>query len=717
MKQEDCGAHSRAAKEVQCLAAAIWGDCKPGGNWQYFPEGGFVCVTIQEKLWKKTKKRLLRDLSFLLLFFVVALAAIVVFAMRANEQVQASNQQKMEQDAKALSQECAMFLAQLEDGLDREMRNAALVLQEVQSAGNMNLQQMRRVNEQTGMSDLYLFNRDGSTRLSTVKEAETINLYDIWEGYRNLVTGTVAQLPSAIKIQAETGAIYKFMAVPLYDAQGNRTGIIESALNASAIETALQKLLEEKIMLMGIHLFQPDGLTLLSNARETAKLASPRGTVCEDPLIARVASEKKMQLSENSNGRLYCYLPIERYGANAYVLRLEIDEEYYHNNTEFITETLQSLSRNFGLIFLAVSAMAVGFVLFIVRAVLGNVNEQLVEPVKSLCATANAVSEGDMDVSTCSDKDDEIGSLYKAFDGVIAGMRKQLEIIKAVSHGDFSVSLEKRSKKDVLSEHINTMTELLNATIGDLNRVSERVASGSGQVSEYARELAQDAVKQKAELQKLLATVSQVEEKAKSSAGKADHASEIAHHAKQGIELRMEKSKMLVAAMNQIHRKSEEIVQVLRSIREISDQTNLLALNASIEAARAGEAGKGFAVVAEQVRELAEKSKEAVTSSGALIQDMTASVGDGVAEVETSVNAMREIAEQAVTVNERVEEIALASREQAGFVVEITAMLGRFAAVTERTSQIAEESSASSEALFGQANNLNDIVGQFRLKE
>ena len=91
-----------------------------------------------------------------------------------------------------------------------------------------------------------------------------------------------------------------------------------------------------------------------------------------------------------------------------------------------------------------------------------------------------------------------------------------------------------------------------------------------------------------------------------------------------------------------LQEKNADTVKVIDFITNIAGQTNLLGLNAAIGAARAGEQGRGFAVVAEEVRKLAEQSREATEKIQLTLNQMN----DAVAEISKTIESTGAISQE-----------------------------------------------------------------------
>lgn len=181
---------------------------------------------------------------------------------------------------------------------------------------------------------------------------------------------------------------------------------------------------------------------------------------------------------------------------------------------------------------------------------------------------------------------------------------------------------------DKVVETIDTNVYNLNAEIEDVSATTEELAASSEetaasaeqingmtqQIEEAAREIAiraQDGATESQDIHKRAVKTKDdtVENRQKVKQMMAD--------IRANLEQALEDAKVV-----------DQIGVLADSILNITAQTNLLALNASIEAARAGEAGKGFAVVAEEIRVLAEQSKDAVANIQAVTENVNKAVGN-----------------------------------------------------------------------------------------
>ena len=162
--------------------------------------------------------------------------------------------------------------------------------------------------------------------------------------------------------------------------------------------------------------------------------------------------------------------------------------------------------------------------------------------------------------------------------------------------------------------------------------------------------------------------------------------------------------------MTAIKESSDKVSKIIKTIDEIAFQTNILALNAAVEAARAGEAGMGFAVVADEVRGLAQRSAQAARDTAKLIEESIASVNQGNTRVGEVSGAMDAIADSASFVRNLIDQVSVASRQQAQGVEQVAQAIAQMEKVTQTTAATAEESAAASEELSAQAETAKEIV-------
>ena len=215
-------------------------------------------------------------------------------------------------------------------------------------------------------------------------------------------------------------------------------------------------------------------------------------------------------------------------------------------------------------------------------------------------------------------------------------------------------------------------------------------------------------------------TIHEISSNLQDSASKADYCVQLSTEGEKSVILVAELSKtiqdsidVLSDEMEKLSHNAEQVGGVINVISDISDQTNLLALNAAIEAARAGEAGRGFAVVADEVRKLAEKTKDSLEDIHDMVTNMRSNVKTAIGKSVGVVTSVELQVEQANSTKEKFNEIMTAIDDLNGLIVSISGAVEEQSAVTTQIVQNITDTAHNTETvktyLDGLIGNTEDL--------
>jgi methyl-accepting chemotaxis protein len=297
----------------------------------------------------------------------------------------------------------------------------------------------------------------------------------------------------------------------------------------------------------------------------------------------------------------------------------------------------------------------------------------------------------------------------------VAPVKELAANAQAVAGGDLRVRARPRGPDEVrgLGESFNGMVASLASLAGEIRAAGADMASSSAELSSAAQELAATTTQQSAAATQ---TSSTMEELAQTSARIADSVDVVAQRtmdtqaalgrADEGI---AESGERLAS----LAERAGEIDRITALINELADRTNLLALNAAIEAARAGEAGAGFAVVAEEVRLLAERSKNEAAKIAEIVQRSHHDTSSAARAMERGSTDMRHGVALMDEVADSTSEVRLTTDQQRVATGQVVETMLSVSSATKQTASTAQQIASASGTIADLAARLRDASSAF----
>jgi methyl-accepting chemotaxis protein len=255
------------------------------------------------------------------------------------------------------------------------------------------------------------------------------------------------------------------------------------------------------------------------------------------------------------------------------------------------------------------------------------------------------------------------------------------------------------------------------ASVEQMSHAIDGIAAGAQEQARAIHKASEVTTSINAAIQQVADNVQTVTHNAAGAANQSRAGAQIVKDTVASMDLVRTKVSLSAARVEEMGSRSQEIGAIVETIEDIASQTNLLALNAAIEAARAGEQGKGFAVVADEVRKLAERSSRATRQIAGLVKSIRETVAEAVSAMKVSASEVEAGVTRANSAGEALENILMAvdlvfhQAEDAGVAaVKVNAGALELVEAVDAVSAVIEQNTAATEAMATNSIELNQAI-------
>lgn len=317
--------------------------------------------------------------------------------------------------------------------------------------------------------------------------------------------------------------------------------------------------------------------------------------------------------------------------------------------------------------------LGIGLAILLLATACYLITTDIVRPLIRLTAVATEISRGKLDNRfSIGKRNDEVGLLADAFEKMGGYLANLAEAAQRIATGELSSPFTPQSAKDILGTSFETMAASLRRQVSEIDNSSRALLTASQEISTTTAQLSANTAEASTSVSQTTTSaeetrkiVGMVSDKTTDIARTADQMAEVADAGRVSTEktvtamqLIQEQMAMIADSIVGLSDQTQAIGEIITTVEELSEQSNLLAVNAAIEAAKVGDQGKGFAVVAQEIKNMAEKSKEATGRIRTILTDIQKAASSSVMVTEQGAKAVNAGSSQAAQTGETIATLA-----------------------------------------------------------